>query len=152
MFAEIAPPNSQMTREFRSKLPSQFAHMNGDLLCFSCHAQTLKLHARDGFYVIKDVLNKIRGCVEYVNATPINQDKFREAINNVKLQDMKAASHDDPTRWETTFVMLMSALELREAFTQIFRQFFIKQKCMLRILTPSNMQMKSLATKNRYKH
>jgi hypothetical protein len=119
MFAEIAPPNSQMTREFRSKLVSQFPHMNGDLLCFSSYAQTLELLARDGFYEIKDVLNKIRGCVEYVNATPINQDKFREAINNVKLQDMKAASHDDPTRWETTFVMLKSALELREAFTQL---------------------------------
>eukprot|EP00258_Populus_trichocarpa_P029025 XP_024445044.1 protein NLP8 [Populus trichocarpa] len=60
MFAEIAPPNSQMTREFRSKLVSQFPHMNGDLLCFSCYAQTLELLARDGFYEIKDVLNKIR--------------------------------------------------------------------------------------------
>eukprot|EP00258_Populus_trichocarpa_P015711 XP_006372791.2 zinc finger BED domain-containing protein DAYSLEEPER isoform X1 [Populus trichocarpa] len=119
MFAEIAPPNSQMTREFRSKLVSQFPHMNGDLLCFSCYAQTLELLARDGFYEIKDVLNKIRGCIEYVNATPINQDKFREASNNVKLQDMKAASHDDPTRWDTTFVMLLSALELKEAFTQL---------------------------------
>jgi hypothetical protein len=80
---------------------------------------TLELVAGDGFYEIKDVLNKIRGCIVYVNATPINQDKFREAINNVKLQGMKAASHDDPTRWDTTFVMLMSALELREAFTQL---------------------------------
>ncbi|KAJ6865964.1 hypothetical protein NC652_037480 [Populus alba x Populus x berolinensis] len=119
MFAEIAPPNSQMTRKFRSKLLSQFPHMNGDLLCFSCYAQTLELLARDGFYEIKDVLNKIRGCIEYVNATPSNQDKFREATNHVKLQDMKAACHDDPTRWETTFVMLRSALELREAFTQL---------------------------------
>nr|XP_034887266.1 zinc finger BED domain-containing protein RICESLEEPER 1-like [Populus alba] len=119
MFAEIAPPNSQMTREFRSKLLSQFPHMNGDLLCFSCYAQTLELLARDGFYEIKDVLNKIRGCIEYVNATPINQDKFQKATNHVKLQDRKAASHDDPTRWETTFVMLRSALELREAFTQL---------------------------------
>jgi len=119
MFAEISPPNSQMTREFRSKLLSQFPHMNGDSLCFSCYALTLELLARDGFYEIKDVLNKIRGCIEYVNATPINQDKFREATNHVKLQDMKAASHDDPTRWDTTFVMLMSALELREAFTQL---------------------------------
>ncbi|KAJ6865962.1 hypothetical protein NC652_037478 [Populus alba x Populus x berolinensis] len=119
MFAEIAPPNSQMTREFRSKLLSQFPHMNGDLLCFSCYAQTLKLLARDGFYEIKDVLNKIRGCIEYVNATPTNQDKFREAINNVKLQDMEAASHDDPTRWDTTYDMLRRALELREAFTQL---------------------------------
>ncbi|KAG6742429.1 hypothetical protein POTOM_053300 [Populus tomentosa] len=119
MFAEIAPPNSQMTREFRSKLLSQFPHMNGELLCFSCYAQTLELLARDGFYEIKDVLNKIRGCIEYVNATPSNQDKFQKATNHVKLQDMKAASHDDPTRWETTFVMLRSALELREALTQL---------------------------------
>ncbi|KAJ6865981.1 hypothetical protein NC652_037494 [Populus alba x Populus x berolinensis] len=118
-FRKIAPPNSQMTREFRSKLLSQFPHMNGDLLCFSCYAQTLELLARDGFYEIKDVLNKIRGCIEYVNATPINQDKFQKATNHVKLQDMKAASHDDPTRWETTFVLLRSALELREAFTQL---------------------------------
>ncbi|KAJ6865982.1 hypothetical protein NC652_037495 [Populus alba x Populus x berolinensis] len=118
MFAEIAPPNSQMTREFRSKLVSQFPYMNGDLLCFSCYAQTLELLARDGFYEIKDVLNMIRGCIEYVNATPTH-DKFREAINNVKLQDMKAASHDDPTRWDTTYDMLKSALELREAFTQL---------------------------------
>jgi hypothetical protein len=80
---------------------------------------TLELVAGDGFYEIKDVLNKIRGCIEYVNATPINQDKFQKATNHVKLQDMKAASHDDPTRWETTFVMLRSALELREAFTQL---------------------------------
>ncbi|KAJ6865985.1 hypothetical protein NC652_037497 [Populus alba x Populus x berolinensis] len=119
MFAEIAPPNSQMTREFRRKLVSQFPHMNGDLLCFSCYAQTLELLVRDGFYEIKDVLNKIRGCIEYVNATPNNQDKFQKATSHVKLQDMKAASHDDPTRWDTTFVMLRSALELREAFTQL---------------------------------
>ncbi|KAJ6859936.1 hypothetical protein NC651_036302 [Populus alba x Populus x berolinensis] len=119
MFAEIAPPNSQMTREVRRKHLSQFPYMNGDLLCLSCYAQTLELLARDGFYEIKDVLNKIRGCIEYVNATPTNQDKFREATNNVKLQDMKAASHDDPARWKTTFVMLRSALELREAFTQL---------------------------------
>ena len=119
MFAEIAPPNSQMTRAFISKLLSQFPHMNGDLLCFSCYAQTLELLARDGFYEIKDVLNKIRGCIEYVNATPINQDKFQKATNHVKLQDMKAASHDDPTTWDTTYDMLRSALELREAFTQL---------------------------------
>jgi len=79
---------------------------------------TLELVAGDGFYEIKDVLNKIRGCIVYVNATPINQDMFREAINNVKLQGMKAASHDDPTRWDTTFVMLMSALELRDYSTR----------------------------------
>jgi hypothetical protein len=31
-----------------------------------------------------------------VKETPINEDKFQEAINKVKLQDMKAASLDDP--------------------------------------------------------
>jgi len=49
MFAEIAPPNSQMTREFRSQHLGQFAHMNWDLLCFSCHAQLLNLLLEMGF-------------------------------------------------------------------------------------------------------
>ncbi|KAG5227456.1 zinc finger BED domain-containing protein [Salix suchowensis] len=115
----LIPPNEQMVGELKSKLLDEVLPHSGDLFYTSCHAQVLSLLVQDGFDEIRGVLYKIRHSIEYFNATPIKRQNFCEVINRLKVQGSAMISQDVPTRWETTFLMLERALELREVFSHL---------------------------------
>ena len=97
-------------------------HVHNFLIQFfhvRCNAHVLKLIVQDGVKVISKPVSKIRECVKYIRASESRKLKFAECIVQVSLPCNKRVHQDVPTRWNSTFVMLDSALEYKLAFHQL---------------------------------
>ncbi|KAJ6749559.1 hypothetical protein OIU85_000221 [Salix viminalis] len=108
-----------MIRELRSKVSDKAPLVHGHLFCVPSYDQILSLLVQDGFSEIRSLLYKIRECIEYVNGSSLGRQWFQEAINNGSLEGKEMPFQDVPARWDTTFLMLESSLEFREAFNHL---------------------------------
>nr|POE70365.1 zinc finger bed domain-containing protein ricesleeper 2 [Quercus suber] len=70
-------------------------------------------------YEIDDILHKIRKAIKYISETTIGKEKFQEVVKKLNLQSKDITSQGVPIRWDSTFFMLESALECREAFSYL---------------------------------
>ncbi|KAJ6749557.1 hypothetical protein OIU85_000219 [Salix viminalis] len=116
---DITSPKEHMFRELRSKVSYKAPLVHGHIFCVPSYAQILSLLVQDGFSEIRSLLYKIRECIVYVNGSSLRRQWFQEAINNGSLQDKEMPFQDVPARWDTTFLMLESSLEFREAFNHL---------------------------------
>nr|XP_027090914.1 zinc finger BED domain-containing protein RICESLEEPER 2-like [Coffea arabica] len=91
----------------------------GEFFHVRCSAHVLNLIVQDGVKVISKPVSKIRECVKYIRASESRKLKFAECIVQVSLPCNKRVHQDVPTRWNSTFVMLDSALEYKLAFHQL---------------------------------
>ncbi|XP_026396961.1 zinc finger BED domain-containing protein RICESLEEPER 2-like [Papaver somniferum] len=89
--------------------------LNGSLLHMRCCAHILDLIVQDGLAVIKEFLKKIRDSVKYVKGTPSRKQKFEHALSQTRLTGKRLVK-DVSSRWNSTYLMLESALEIRPAF------------------------------------
>ncbi|XP_010253170.1 PREDICTED: zinc finger BED domain-containing protein RICESLEEPER 2-like isoform X2 [Nelumbo nucifera] len=115
-----ASNNDIMVRELRNKLCSQsLLPLDGEVFHVRCIAHTLNLTVQDGLHEISSLLYKIRESAKYVRLTQQKKQNFDNAKSQVKLQHKKEVVVDCSTQWNSTYDMLESALELREAFFQL---------------------------------
>ncbi|KAK1280524.1 hypothetical protein QJS04_geneDACA024144 [Acorus gramineus] len=116
-----ASTNDAMVRSLKSSLTDKtLLPLNGELFHVRCSAHILNLIVQDGLEEIKEMIQKIRNSAKYVKRTTSAKQKFQHALNQVKMQGRrKGVSQDVPTRWNSTFLMLESALELKEAFFRL---------------------------------
>lgn len=115
-----ASSNNVMVEDLKFWLTSQnLLALDGDYFHVRCNAHILNLIVHDGLKQLHDVLHKIRESVKYVRLTPSRKQRFQNARNQVKLQGNRGVSLDVATRWNSTYLMLDSALELKEAFSRL---------------------------------
>lgn len=82
-----------------------------------CSAHILNLIVQEGLKVVEGALKKIRDSIKYVRASYARKIVFEESVVQVKGIDTKLALKlDAPTRWNSTFAMLESALKYCRAF------------------------------------
>ncbi|XP_052185152.1 zinc finger BED domain-containing protein RICESLEEPER 2-like [Diospyros lotus] len=116
MVVNDASNNAVMVRLLREWLVDQsLLPLTGKLFHVRCTAHMLNLIVHDGLRLIDGLISKIRESVRYL-ATEDAKQNFDLALNQVKLQGNKRVPMDDPTRWNSTFFMLETALELKSAF------------------------------------
>lgn len=90
---------------------------DGEFFHVRCSAHILNLIVQEGLKAANDALHKIRDSIRYVKASEARKIAFRECVDKVKGIDTKVGLRlDVPTRWNSTFVMLESALRYRRAF------------------------------------
>lgn len=102
-------------------------HLNltGTLLCqgeffhVRCGAHILNLIVQSGLKMIEKCVNKIRENVKYVKGTKGRLIKFAECVAQLSLKSSKKLRQDVPTRWNSTYLMLDSALTYKLAFYQL---------------------------------
>ncbi|KAF9664490.1 hypothetical protein SADUNF_Sadunf16G0024200 [Salix dunnii] len=116
---DITPPKKHMIGELRGKVSDKAPLVHGHLFCVSSYAQILSLLVQDVFFEIRCLLYKIRECIEYVNGSSLGRQRFQKAINNGSLQNKEMPFQNVPARWDTSFLMLESSLEFREAFNHL---------------------------------
>ncbi|KAF6173787.1 hypothetical protein GIB67_030544 [Kingdonia uniflora] len=90
--------------------------LNGQLLIEQCYPHVLSSIAQDGLTAIQEIINKIRDSVKYVKTSNTHEEKFAELRQQLQVPSTKTLALDDQTRWDTTYLMLVAALEMREVF------------------------------------
>lgn len=91
----------------------------GDFFHIRCCAHILNLIVQEGLKEIDNSVVKIRESVKYIKGSQGRKEKFRECISSVALDKKRGLRQDVPTRWNSTFLMLESALYYRRAFTHL---------------------------------
>ncbi|XP_010541714.1 PREDICTED: zinc finger BED domain-containing protein DAYSLEEPER-like isoform X2 [Tarenaya hassleriana] len=91
--------------------------LDGQLLIGNCVARTFSSLAKDVIVQGKDVIKKIRDSVKYVKTSESREEKFLELKQHLQVPTELILSLDDQTQWNTTYLMLVAASELKEVFS-----------------------------------
>uniref|UniRef100_A0A2N9E2D6 HAT C-terminal dimerisation domain-containing protein n=1 Tax=Fagus sylvatica TaxID=28930 RepID=A0A2N9E2D6_FAGSY len=91
---------------------------DGDKPCCRCKKCGNKYVSpvQDGLKEIDGVVQKIRECIKYVKGSQGRKVKFFDSVKQMSLDGKKGLRQDVPTRWNSTFLMLESAIFYRRAF------------------------------------
>ncbi|XP_024021323.1 zinc finger BED domain-containing protein RICESLEEPER 2-like [Morus notabilis] len=92
---------------------------NGDLFHMRCCAHILNLVVQEGLKQIDDSIVKIRDSVKYVKGSQVRKQKFLDCVKLVAIGDKKWLCQDVPTKWNSTYLMLESALYYRRVFQHL---------------------------------
>ena len=74
---------------------------------------------KDGLDVIRDGVEKIRESVAYWTTTPKRVEKFEETVNQLRIPHTKKLGLDCATRWNSTYLMLQTALLYKDVFSRL---------------------------------
>ncbi|KAK9922177.1 hypothetical protein M0R45_030656 [Rubus argutus] len=91
----------------------------GKYLHVRCLAHIVNLIVRSGLAILDRLVASIRNAVKYVRSSSSRLDVFKKCVAKEKLECKKICVLDVPTRWNSTFIMLDTALELRKAFDRM---------------------------------
>lgn len=91
----------------------------GEFFHLRCCAHILNLIVQDGLKNIDESIHKVRESIKYVKGSQVRKQKFLECVNLLSLSSKKGLRQDVPTRWNSTFLMLESALFYRRAFCHL---------------------------------
>ncbi|XP_028108875.1 zinc finger BED domain-containing protein RICESLEEPER 1-like [Camellia sinensis] len=111
--------NDAMINILLDKLDSSPLLLGETLLHMCCCAHILNLIAKDGLNVIRVGVEKIRDSVAYWIATPKRVEKFVETARQVKNLNTKKMGLDCATRWNSTYLMLQTALLYKDVFYRL---------------------------------
>ncbi|KAI3947541.1 hypothetical protein MKW92_001858 [Papaver armeniacum] len=91
--------------------------LKGQLLIEHCYAHVLSSMATDALNSMQELITKVRESVKYVKTSQIHDEKFLELKEQLQVPSSKDLILDDKTQWNTTYLMLVAAMELREVFS-----------------------------------
>nr|KAJ0198354.1 hypothetical protein LSAT_V11C700356150 [Lactuca sativa] len=92
-----------------SVLDSQHLHMR-------CCAHILSLVVKEGLNVVDTSISRIRLVVKYVRSSPARLQRFMGCVEKMKIESKSLVSLDVETRWNSTYLMLESAIKFQDAF------------------------------------
>ncbi|KAK0597141.1 hypothetical protein LWI29_022166 [Acer saccharum] len=94
--------------------------MSGKFFHVRCCAHILNLIVQDGLREIDESVLKIQECIKYMKGSPARKHKFYDCVAQVGMVGNKRGLRQDvPTRWNSTYLMLESALFYRRAFINL---------------------------------
>ena len=82
----------------------------------------MNLIVQDGLKEIDHVVGKVRETVKYCKGSQARKQRFLSCVKHVELESGKGLKQDVPTRWNSTYLMLDSALYYKKALTLIHFQ------------------------------
>jgi hypothetical protein len=114
-----ASVNTSMMDSLQEYLFTQQMLVNGQLFHVRCAAHVLNLIVKDGLHVVECVIDNVRESVKYIKGSQSRKETFEEIIAEMGISFKKRPSLDVPTRWNSTYLMLKSALPLRTTFHEL---------------------------------
>ncbi|KAJ8754998.1 hypothetical protein K2173_015510 [Erythroxylum novogranatense] len=112
-----ASNNDKMEDILKTQLSLQGVLLcGGDFFHVRCCAHILNLIVQEGLKVASEALQKIRESVKYIKGSEGKRIKFGELAEQFGVRTVKGLRLDVSTRWNSTFLMLESALIYRLVF------------------------------------
>ena len=112
-----APVNTAMINHLRENLVKKGCLLlKGKLFHCRCAPHVFNLMVQDALLAMKSVVNNIRESVQFVKSSQSRGQQFQEIINQVGCCFVRKPSVDVQTRWNSTYLMLESAIPFRSAF------------------------------------
>jgi hypothetical protein len=118
----IGTSNEDLTRTMTAiegKLPLSSCMLHGKLVHMRCACHILNLIVKDGMSVMELGMDSIRESVAFWSATPKRHEKFEKMVIQMKGKYEKRIALDCKTRWNSTYVMLSTALLYQDVFERL---------------------------------
>ncbi|KAL0297601.1 UNVERIFIED_CONTAM: hypothetical protein Sradi_6812200 [Sesamum radiatum] len=87
-----------------------------NILHMRCVAHIINLIVKDGLKELNDSIERVRTVVRYVRQSPARTRKFNDYVVEEKIQRKKSLCLDVPTRWNSVYTMLETALIFQGIF------------------------------------
>ncbi|XP_019177886.1 PREDICTED: zinc finger BED domain-containing protein RICESLEEPER 2-like [Ipomoea nil] len=81
-----------------------------------CIAHILNLVVQDGLKECDSSVKKVRDAVRYVRSSPARLQKFKSLADLIGMEAKNSLCLDVPTRWNSTYMMLNTALLFQKVF------------------------------------
>ncbi|CAN0928720.1 Putative AC transposase [Linum grandiflorum] len=111
--------NDAMIAKLKKKLVLPYLLREGAFIHMRCSAHILNLIVKDWLVVVKDGIETIRDSVAYWLATPKRLEFFQETCKQLRVPCERRLVLDCPTRWNSTFLMLVTAIPYKEVFNRL---------------------------------
>ncbi|XP_050902505.1 zinc finger BED domain-containing protein RICESLEEPER 2-like [Lathyrus oleraceus] len=89
--------------------------LDGKLFHVRCCARILNLLVQDGIGKIAKIVEDVRESVKFINQSEARLQTFSQIVQQLKLGGKKLIL-DCPTRWNSTYQMLLVAMQFKEVF------------------------------------
>lgn len=111
--------NDKLVEAIETKVGPSNLLLGGKMLHMRCCAHILNLIVKDGLSVMEHGIKRVRDSVSYWTATPKRYEKFVKAARFVKVELTKKIGLDCKTRWNSTYVMLSTAIPYMKVFERL---------------------------------
>ena len=88
--------------------------LDGRILHMRCCAHILNLIVKNGLSTIENAIDNIGDSVSYWSTSPSRVEKFMDIAHHLKLSCTKKLSLDFKTRWNSIYLMIVTAIEYKE--------------------------------------
>ncbi|GAB2270329.1 hypothetical protein Dimus_038840 [Dionaea muscipula] len=99
--------------------PNSQLLLGGKYMHVRCLAHIINLIVKDGLKKLDKSIQSIRNAVKFVRSSPRRFDDFKKCVVNEFVESKGLVVMDVPTRWNSTYLMLESALKLKKAFNRM---------------------------------
>ncbi|KAL5552940.1 hypothetical protein UlMin_040341 [Ulmus minor] len=103
----------------KDKLFSSGLMLSGDFFHMRCAAHILNLIVKDEMSILDKGFVNIHESVSYWTTITKRNEKFMETTRQLHIQSTRILSLDMPVRWNSTYVMLSSALIYKYVFAHL---------------------------------
>ncbi|KAK9213724.1 hypothetical protein WN944_005709 [Citrus x changshan-huyou] len=93
--------------------------LNGDYLHVRCCAHILNLIVTEGLKELEQSIVSVRNAVKYVRSSTARMQAFQIRVQQEKIKCRGSVILDCPTRWNSTYSMLNTALKFKPAFDRM---------------------------------
>ncbi|XP_030932334.1 zinc finger BED domain-containing protein RICESLEEPER 1-like [Quercus lobata] len=114
--------NDAMIRLLLNKLDTSSLMLGGSMLHMRCAANILNMIIQDGLSLIGDGIERIRDSVIYWTGSLKRRQKFEENAHQLCVQCTKELILDCKTRWNSTYLMLSTALIYKDVFSHLAKR------------------------------
>ncbi|KAJ4819010.1 Zinc finger BED domain-containing protein DAYSLEEPER [Rhynchospora pubera] len=109
--------DASITEMFNTTSIKKDLPVSGAIFHQRCACHILNLIVQDGLTVLSDEIENVRETMKYIRHSQARMEKFSLAVGQVGAPNKRPA-WDVQTRWNSTYLMLELALELREAINR----------------------------------
>ena len=111
--------NDSMIGKIKAKLSVDCLLNDRSLLHMRCAAHILNLIVRIGLDVIKHAIDNVRDSIVFWTASLKRIERFEDVCRQMKVPCTRRLGLDCPTRWNSTYLMLKTALAYKNVFPRL---------------------------------